>query len=149
MIRIEKFYFGSVKETTIFLATLVLIYSLINLMLMDFNDESYFLHSEYTEDPARSVIFYTTAVFFILAIPATISYLYGVRKEKLSFMIPILILLPSCPLLRIIYIVLWFQDWGALVRLFISLMIVPYSWVGFFTHFQDTRREKNKNLWVV
>ena len=149
MIRIEKFYFGSVKETSIFLATLVLMYSLINLMLMDFNDESYFLHNEYIEDPARSVIFYTTAIFFILAIPATISYLYGVRKEKLSLMIPILILLPSCPLLRIIYIVLWFKDWGALVRLIISLMIVPYSWVGFFTHFQDTRREKNKNLWVV
>ena len=149
MIRIERLYCGSVKETAIFFATFVLIYSLTTLMLMDFNDESYFLHSEYIEDPARSVVFYSIAVSFILAIPATISYLYGVIKEKPFFMIPILLLLPFCPLLRIIHIVICWFNWEALVRLFISLMIIPYAWVGFFKHYQDTRREKNKNLWVM
>ena len=148
MNRIEKLYCGSVKEAAIFLATLVLFYCLIILILMDFNDESFFLLSERKEDLATSVIFYSTVVFAILMIPNAISFLYGVMKKKLFFMIPILFLLPFGPLLRIIYLVLWF-DQGAIMRLIISLMIIPYAWVGFYTHVQDTRREKNKNLWVM
>ena len=145
---IEKLFCGSVKEAAIFLATLVLFYCLIILILMDFNDESFFLLSERKEDLATSVIFYSTVVFAILMIPTAISFLYGVMKKKPSFMIPILFLLPFGPLMRIIYLVLWF-DQGAIMRLFISLMIIPYAWVGFYMQVQDTRREKNKNLWVM
>ena len=148
MNRIEKLYCGSVKEAAIFLATLVLFYCLIILILMDFNDESFFLLSERKEDLATSVIFYSTVVFAILMIPTAISFLYGVMKKKPSFMIPILFLLPFGPLMRVIYLVLWF-DQGAIMRLFISLMIIPYAWVGFYMQVQDTRREKNKNLWVM
>ena len=115
---------------------------------MDFNDESFFLLSERKEDLATSVIFYSTVVFAILMIPTAISFLYGVMKKKPSFMIPILFLLPFGPLMRIIYLVLWF-DQGAIMRLIISLMILPYAWVGFYMQVQDTRREKNKNLWVM
>ena len=145
---IEKLFCGSVKEAAIFLATLVLFYCLIILILMDFNDESFFLLSERKEDLATSVIFYSTVVFAILMIPTAISFLYGVMKKKPSFMIPILFLLPFGPLMRVIYLVLWF-DQGAIMRLFISLMIIPYAWVGFYMQVQDTRREKNKNLWVM
>ena len=145
---IEKLFCGSVKEAAIFLATLVLFYCLIILILMDFNDESFFLLSERKEDLATSVIFYSTVVFAILMIPTAISFLYGVMKKKPSFMIPILFLLPFGPLMRVIYLVLWF-DQGAIMRLIISLMILPYAWVGFYMQVQDTRREKNKNLWVM
>ena len=66
MIKIEKLYGGSMKESGIFLATLALFFHLLNLIFMDFSNNSYLLHSDLKDDLGRSVVFYSLVVGTIL-----------------------------------------------------------------------------------
>ena len=143
MIKIEKLYGGSMKEAGIFLATLALFFHLLNLIFMDFTNNSYLLHSDLKDNLGRSVVFYSLVVGTILAMLAALSFLYGIINARPYFMLPILIVLPICPLLKLIYLVTWFA-WIALVRFIISIMIIPYSWVCFYVNWHDLRRKTNK-----
>ena len=147
MSKIKQVYCGSLKQAAIFLATLQLFFFILNLVFMDFSETSYLLHSDLEDDLGRSVVFYSLVVGSILSIFAALSFLYGLIKERPQFMIPILIKLPICLVLKFIYCVTWFA-WIALIRFIISMLLTPYAWFCFYVNWQYLR-QKNKSVAVA